>query len=103
MHLHFLITRKDGLSRKEFSDHWRNMSMLPWLSKFPAFAAMSKTTPRLLSVKTRPTTALSKSGWTTRRRSKRLLTARSIARARMLMSPTLSTSNRSPVSAPTTR
>jgi len=25
LHLHFLITRKDGLSRQAFSDHWRNV------------------------------------------------------------------------------
>ena len=25
LHLHFLIQRKEGLSRKEFSDHWRNV------------------------------------------------------------------------------
>jgi uncharacterized protein (TIGR02118 family) len=25
LHLHFLIKRKEGLSRKEFSDHWRNV------------------------------------------------------------------------------
>lgn len=25
VHLHFLIKRKDGLSRQEFSDHWRNV------------------------------------------------------------------------------
>ena len=25
LHMHFLITRKDGLSRQAFSDHWRNI------------------------------------------------------------------------------
>ena len=28
LHLHFLVQRKEGLSRKEFSDHWRNVHAL---------------------------------------------------------------------------
>ena len=34
LHLHFLIKRKEGLSRKEFSDHWRNVHA-PFALKIP--------------------------------------------------------------------
>ena len=75
LHLHFLITRKDGLSRQAFSDHWRT-STLPWPAPFPASAATSRTTPRRLSAETRPPRALSKSGLDDAAAPRRPLTAR---------------------------